>query len=157
MTQEKTQFRLNLNGISLELEGDRAFVEEMYRQIMRDIEEAKRRNQAAAKPAASRAKAKAGEAAARKARRDAVVWIHRCSELVHKIYMTSPEELGEVGQLTFLDPERVATLYIQDRLLPKLMPQFDKGQTLWAELTPAGRQKIASVSHGMTEPGMPKP
>ena len=41
---QQTQFRLNFNGISLELEGDRAFVDDMYRDIMRDIEEAKRRN-----------------------------------------------------------------------------------------------------------------
>jgi len=93
MNQEKTQFRLNLNGISLELEGEKAFVEQMYRDIMKDIEEARRRNKAIAiKASGSKASAKEAEALRHRARRDSVVWIHRCSELVHKIYMASPED-----------------------------------------------------------------
>lgn len=151
MNQEKTQFRLNLNGISLELEGEKAFVEQMYRDIMKDIEEARRRNKAIElKSSASKASAKEAEALRHRARRDSVVWIHRCSELVHKIYMASPEDLGQLRQIQAIDTEKIATLYIDDKLLPKLMPQFDKGQTLWAELTPAGRHKIASASTGLT-------
>lgn len=150
MNQEKTQFRLNLNGISLELDGERSFVEEMYRRIMQDIEEARRRNKAAgASKSASTSKSPAKSA---KPRRDAVVWIHRCSELVHKIYMASPDEFSSLRQLQCFDPEQIGTMYVSDKLLPKLMPQFDKGQTLWAELTPAGRQKIASASVPLTTP-----
>lgn len=137
--EKKTQFRLNLNGIVLDLEGDRAFVEEMYKEIMRDIEEAKRRNERVNQTPAERKRAK------RKPKQESVLWIHRCSPLVHKIYMASPDDLEESPILSHIDHTKLGTLYIDHALLSKLMPQFDRGQTLWAELTPAGRERIANA------------
>ncbi len=159
MNNEYTHFCLNLNGISLELEGERSFVEEMYRQIMRDIEEARRRNLAAQPQAASQAPLKAssatdpGQAPRPRATpsREQVIWIHRCSPLVHRIYMGTPQELSESPVLGAIQLDRVATLYIDDALLPKLLPRFERGQTLWAELTAAGKQQMSAL-----RPPLPK-
>ena len=45
MSQDQhTRFQLTFNGISLELHGEKEFVEEMYREVMADLEEARARN-----------------------------------------------------------------------------------------------------------------
>lgn len=144
---EQTQFRLNLNGISLELEGDRAFVDAMYRDIMRDIEEAKRRNTTRQKRDAKRSgkHRRPSKGAAPQPQQDGIIWVHRCSTLVHKIYMAGPQDLQGSAVLRNVDPEGLGTLYIEHSLLPKLMPRFERGQTLWAELTPSGRERIANA------------
>lgn len=157
MAQDTTRFQLSLHGISLELSGERDFVEEMYREIMRDIEVARAR-MLAGQPSGLQQAIVSEEPTLqldmpRESPRpkgppvqEQVIWLHRCSELVHKIYMTSASDLARVMPLRHVNKERIATLYVEDKLLSKLMPQFDRGQTLWAELTRAGRKKIAEAS-----------
>ena len=50
--------------------------------------------------------------------------------------------------LRAFDPDHLYTLYVEDPLLSKMMPRFGRGQTLWAELTTAGRRKIAEATGG---------
>lgn len=155
---EQTQFKLSLNGITLELSGDQAFVEEMYREIMRDIEEARarmargERSQFTPRRAAKGSGASSAPSGEKDRPFEHIVWVHRCSELVHKIYMASPQDLGRVKPLRHLDPAHLATMYVEDRLLSRLMPQYDRGQTLWAELTQAGRARIAEASAAKPRP-----
>jgi hypothetical protein len=179
-SQDITRFQLSLHGIVLELEGERDFVDEMYRDIMRDIEEARAR-QLSGKPSGLEHVSGTGglhppkpslkpppafghglddvptevsqDARARKLRTspqraEHVVWLHRCSELVHKIYMAAPRDLNKLGVFHNINVSQAATVYIEDGLLSDLLPQFDRGQTLWAELTRAGRKKIAEASLG---------
>jgi hypothetical protein len=75
-----------------------------------------------------------------------VVWIHRCNDLVHKIYMANHNDLRTHEVFGLIRPEQLGILYIEDPLLNQLLPRFEMGQTLWAELTPAGRKKIAEAA-----------
>lgn len=156
--QQQTRFQLSVSGISLELHGEREFVEEMYREIMGALEEARARNARGeasmfsapsreAKPGAQLVKPGQKKApASRRARADHVIWVHRCTPLVNKIYMANPPELAKIKMLSIFELAHMATLYVEDGLLSTLLPQFDRGQTLWAELTVAGRRKIAEAS-----------
>jgi hypothetical protein len=165
MSDEAVRFQLNLNGILLEIEGERSFVEAMYREVIKDIEEARRRqlNPAPAQPqqaaAAPQPRAVSGTGisvtnpqgnpkvpAGRARAQQGVVWIHRCNELVHKIYMSSPQDLRTHSAFDILNPDKIGILYIEDPLISQLLPRFESGQTLWAELTPAGRKKIAEAA-----------
>lgn len=164
--KELTRFQLNLHGIALELEGERDFVDEMYRDIMRDIEEARARL-LQGKPSGLESKHSASKSTSKKKGirlpdslgeeptelldteprpADHVIWLHRCSSLVHKIYMTNRRELGGVAAFQHINASFLKTAYIEDELLSSLLPRYDKGQTLWAELTRAGRAKIAEAS-----------
>ncbi len=161
-SQDMTRFKLTLHGIGLELEGERDFVEEMYRNIMNDIEVARAR-QRAGQPSglestSQREHAHSGASstdrtqefvrskhAPRDYAADRVIWLHRCSELVHKIYMTNTKDLAKVNPFRALNQAHVRTVYVQDKLLSSIMPQYDRGQTLWAELTRAGRKRIAEA------------
>lgn len=177
---EETKFQLSLNGISLEVSGEREFVEEMYRAIMADIEEARRRLHqgvvtglssssapaVSAKPAQN-TPAKVSPSTKQRQNFEQVVWVHRCTSLVNKIYMASPRDLHRTKVLSKLNINHLATLYVEDKLMTRILPQFEKGQTLWAELTTAGRAKIAEASAPSTTkaekertdrlPGMVKP
>lgn len=164
--QELTRFQLNLHGIALELEGERDFVDEMYRDIMRDIEEARARH-LEGRPSGLEPKPSSVKGATKKKKlrlpsslddeptellghvprpEEHVIWLHRCSDLVHKIYMTNRRELSNVAPFHCINPAFIKTAYIEDSLLSTLLPRYDKGQTLWAELTRAGREKIAEAS-----------
>ena len=147
MSDEKTtRFHFVLSGVELEIAGDRGFVEAMYKQIMQDIEEARqavasgRRPQGAEAPASPKRRARA--IGGRK-----VVWIHRTSEMMHKIYMSSPDEISAAPVLRNFDTSRIAAIYAEKELV-RLVVRDDPGQTLWAELTEAGRRKIAEAKPG---------
>lgn len=156
---EETKFQLSLNGISLEVSGEREFVEEMYRAIMADIEEARRRLHQGAmtkltspsapvadnKPAKS-APVKVSASSKQRQNFEQVVWVHRCTSLVNKIYMASPRDLRRTKVLSKINLDHLATLYVEGKLMTRILPQFERGQTLWAELTTAGRAKIAEAS-----------
>ncbi len=147
MSDEATRFTLSFNGISIEIEGDKDFVEEMYREVMADIEEAKRRigNTIGARSGAAKASAKTPKLPTPQER---VIWVYRCNPLVHKIYMTSVLVVAENPAFEAFEPQQLNAVYVEEPLLTKLMPQFNKGQTLWAELTAHGREKIAEASAG---------
>lgn len=163
MAEDHTEhFQLNLNGISLEISGDYDFVQSMYRRVMSDIEEARARMLRGEGPApkAAPAPAKKGslsvsEIKQRERSRPAyaavdnrVIWLHRTNSMVNKIYMANVEEISKTRMLRAFDPEHLYTLYVEDPLLSKMMPKFGRGQTLWAELTTAGRRKIAEATGG---------
>ncbi len=66
--------------------------------------------------------------------------------MVHKIYMASVDDIQASPLFELLDPASIATLYVRDPLLARALPKFERGQTLWAELTAAGRRKIAQAT-----------
>lgn len=146
MSDDMTHFQLNLNGISLELSGEREFVEFMYRRIMRDVEEAKRRMLDSEHKSQQKSSSRAARRAHAQPPDDPVIWLHRCNDMVHKIYMASPENLKGAQVFSSMDLSVLSRIYLQDPLLSRVLPRFDRGQTLWAELTAAGRQKIAEAT-----------
>jgi len=144
MSTDKTDhFQLNLNGIQLEISGERSFVQHMYREVMRDLEEARRRA-LEAKRRGPRGKKK--RVSRRERPEPNVIWLHRVSDMVHKIYMASHSDLDDSPLFDVLDRSVLGTLYVEDNLLPRALPRFARGQTLWAELTSVGRRKIAEAT-----------
>jgi hypothetical protein len=141
--ENTTHFQFSLATIQLELSGDREFVERMYRTIMRDIEEAR-----SVEPSAIAPK---NETPQEKRTRTVpidrqVVWVHRCSEMMHKIYMSSPEELSRAHLLRTIDPTRLSVVYAADECIDMILPKVEQGHTLWSELTEKGKAKIQSAT-----------
>lgn len=134
--ENSTQFQFRLGGIELEISGDREFVEQMYMRVMRDIEAARRglveTPAAAPTPAAPRAAQ--------------ILWVHRCSPMMHKIYMSSPAELEKAHVMRQIDTSRVKILFADKSVFERILPGVEKGATLWAELTAMGRKRIAEVT-----------
>ncbi|MEM1350359.1 MAG: hypothetical protein AAGI01_17500 [Myxococcota bacterium] len=139
-TDETDHFQLNFNGIQLEISGERSFVQHMYREVMRDLEEARRRA-LQAKPSSGKKRVKSRERP-----EPNVIWLHRVSDMVHKIYMASHHDLDGSPLFDVLDRPTIGTLYVEDNLLPRALQRFARGQTLWAELTSVGRRKIAEAT-----------
>lgn len=147
MSEDSTHFELKLNGIVLEISGDRDFVDHMYRLVMRDLEEARERvRQGITTPPTTPSSARPVRPTD-----DPVVWLHRCTDMVHKIYMASSSDLGGTPLFQVLDPRHLGVFYVEDELFRRHLPQFERGQTLWAELTPAGRAQIREAGRQTRE------
>lgn len=142
---DTTHFHFDFGGITLELSGERAFVEKMYKQVMRDVAEAR---SGALTPSKSEAKAGGGgrgwmQAGPSKRRS---VWVHRCSDLMRKIYMATPTDVSGSILGTCIDSEPVGVIYIDKSAFSGVFPEMDDGQTLWAEFTAAGKVKLAEAT-----------
>jgi hypothetical protein len=139
--ENTTHFQFSLAAIQLEISGERQFVERMYRTIMRDIEEARNlpAGSMGGKDEQSPKRAKLSPIDRQ------VVWVHRCSEMMHKIYMSSPEEIARAYVLRAFDPTQLAVVYANDECIDMILPKVEKGHTLWAELTEKGRKRIQNA------------
>lgn len=153
MTEEDlTHFHFDFGGITLELSGERHFVEKMYRQVMKDVEAARAMPAALpTPPAASQGGPFHGGEASETKSEDPhsmhqAIWVHRCSEMIRKIYMTTQHEINKSIIGRCIDPRAIGVLFVDKGVLEKILLDLDKGQTLWAEFTPAGRQKIAEMT-----------
>lgn len=133
--ENSTHFQFRLGGIELEISGERTFVEKMYQRVMRDIEQARR--QVVPPPADESSSAEV---------ESRIVWVHRCSSMMHKIYMSSPTELSRASLLRCIDPSSVKILYAEKDVFEHILPNGGRGQTLWAELTERGRRRIAAAA-----------
>jgi hypothetical protein len=150
-SENSTHFQFSLAAIDLEISGERAFVEKMYRIIMQDIEAARALPAPDAKSTAKTASpadmgatiSSHGQKRPKTVSPDSqVVWVHRCSEMMHKIYMSSPEELSRAPLMRVLDPKHIAVLFADEEVVDVILPKVEKGHTLWAELTAKGRKRI---------------
>lgn len=137
--ENSTHFQFRLGGIELEISGERAFVEKMYERVMRDIELAR-------KKVAKTEAAKEGVAATDAEREGQILWVHRCSPMMHKIYMSSPPELDRCPLLKAVDTAALSVVFVEKGMFELVLPKGGKGNTLWAELTEKGRQKIAEAA-----------
>ncbi len=133
---DHTHFRFDFGGITLELEGKRPFVERMYRRVMQDVVEARRQTEGEEKSSPSK----------KLLEKKPSVWVHRCSDMMRKIYMVSRADIGESALGEFTDVEAIGNVYIQKGLLADFFPEIKDGQTLWAEFTPVGRKKIEEAT-----------
>lgn len=134
-SENSTQFQFRLGGIELEISGTQAFVEKMYARVMRDIESSQQHTV----PAQSASDPEAfvdGK----------LVWVHRCSPMMHKIYMSSPAELTRSPLMRAFDAGAVKILFADKSVFDRVLPAIEKGATLWAELTETGRRRIAGTA-----------
>ena len=139
--ENSTQFQFRLGGIELEIEGERAFVEKMYSRVMRDIE-------AARHVIAKSSDANPGLAA----RQRQITWVHRCSPMMHKIYMSSPAQLDKSPLMRSIETSAVNIVFADKSVFERVLPSIEKGATLWAELTARGRKRIAEATKVTGEP-----
>jgi hypothetical protein len=140
--ENSTHFQFRLGGIGLEIEGDREFVEQMYRRVMRDIESVRKR------VAARRAEEEAPPRpeADDSIRRRQILWVHRCTPMMHKIYMSAPAEVDESPLLRMFETTRLNVIFADRDSFEQILPGGGAGQTMWAELTEKGRQRIAEAA-----------
>lgn len=137
--ENSTHFQFRLGGIELEISGDRDFVERMYQRVMRDIEVARKRvaNQAPETPP---------EDVADEERKNQILWVHRCSSMMHKIYMSSPAELDKSPLMRSFETTAVNIVFADRAVFDMVLPSIEKGATLWAELTKEGRERIKAAA-----------
>lgn len=133
--QNSTQFQFRLGGIELEISGDRGFVEQMYARVMRDIEHAR---QSLAQDA--------NELEQARLREKQILWVHRCSPMMHKIYMSSPAELDKSPLMRHFETTAVNIVFADRGVFERVLPSIEKGATLWAELTERGKKRIAQAA-----------
>lgn len=144
---ERTQFRFDFGGITLELTGERAFVQEMYRRVMEDVQQARARAEQAPKVRGEgkQSSSKAIQSQAPPALPRSV-WVHRSDDLMRKIYMVSEEDVGKSWLAHFLNEAYITSVYVDKPLFETFFPGLDGGQTLWAEFTGEGRRRIAEAT-----------
>lgn len=141
LSDDTTHFQFSLSGIELEISGERSFVEKFYRRIMKDIEASR-----SWAPTDSKAAPKSEDPRPRSnATEEPVIWVHRCNEMMHKIYMSSPGEVSKATILRAVDTDFVSVVFADDELVERVLPSIERGHTLWAELTEAGRRRIAEA------------
>ncbi|OIP41857.1 MAG: hypothetical protein AUK47_05750 [Deltaproteobacteria bacterium CG2_30_63_29] len=143
--KEYTKFRLNLQQFSVELAGEKTFVEELYRKVYRDLlpllstpePTPKEIDPAPAEPASY-------------ARLD-YTWVYKCTPHYNKVYVI---ENGVVTHSVFgryVDPRRLRRIYL-DHTKPPLFSELSSGnRTLWAEITPEGRRMIEEAAQRRDE------
>lgn len=125
----QSQFQFESNDVRIEIEGERSFVEEAYRRVMRDVDAAREGD---------------ADPRAREPARDEVVWIIRCTPMMRRIYMAESLDLEESPVADVLDVDHLGTAYLDAESFDVLLPTLrDRDDTLWAELTEAGRRRIA--------------
>jgi hypothetical protein len=141
--ENSTHFQFRLGGIELEIEGDREFVERMYERVMRDIESVRRRGPAAPP---ERPPIDAPRKDESNPRDRQILWVHRCSPMMRKIYMSSPAELDESPLLRAFETADLSVVFADRNCFDEILPGGGRGQTMWSELTEQGRRTIAEAS-----------
>lgn len=135
---DKTRFHFNFGGIKLELAGDRKFVERMYQQVMRDVQTS--RNRATQKGRLGAPQKKEGS------EKKPSVWVHRCGDMMRKIYMASENDVEKSALGKVIDVTVLENLYLNRDVFPDFFPDMEGGYTLWAEFTTVGRQKLSEAT-----------
>ncbi|QDG53987.1 hypothetical protein FIV42_25575 [Persicimonas caeni] len=132
-SEETVRFQFNFRGVQVEISGERRFVDEMYQELMRDIE--------AARLGASERKDEL-----KLPDDEGLVWVHRCSSMMRKIYMATTDDIGFTLLSNALDARQLSSIYVDKQVFDRFMPNIAKDRTLWAELTEEGRRTINSAS-----------
>ena len=135
---KRTHFRFDFGGIQLELSGEREFVQEMYKEVMRDVERARE--------AVGQGEGKARKNGAKGGQQKPSIWLYRASELIRKIYMVARDEVEETILGGALEFGELGGVFIDKEVFGEFFPKMDGSQTLWAEFTAAGKELIAEAS-----------
>lgn len=171
--ENQTQFRFDFGGILVEVSGEREFVQELYRRVMRDVETARKAatgltdwpvapagSSSSASTSASTSTSTSAERAESKEtgsgpisrpgwKAPEAIWVHRSSELMRKIYMVAVKDVLKTPLGPLLDVGALSNLYVDKEIFETFFPKVANNQTLWAEFTREGRDKIAEVTEPM--------
>ena len=165
MSDEKhTQFRFDFGGILVEVSGEKDFVQEIYRRVMEDVEaarkaatglkdwpgqEAKKSAPAKEQPQEQREAPDSGPISKPGWRAPEAIWVHRSSDLMRKIYMVAVKDVLKTRLGPLLDVSALSNIYVDKAVFDQFFPKLENNQTLWAEFTRQGRDKIAEVTEPM--------
>lgn len=134
MDDETTiRFQFDCEGIQVDISGERAFVDEMYRRLMRDIETV--RQKAADRRADDDEGAPAPE----------LFVLQRCGELMRTIYLVTADDLVGIGPLSPIDLAQLETVYVEKSLFDQFSREDSSIETLWSQLTEAGMEKLGEA------------
>jgi hypothetical protein len=177
---EHTRFRLNLPNFSIELAGERSFVEELYRKVYRDLlplieasatQNAQPMSAPEGKPLASgkqtafaqtipvtaAAPPPHGAPDPNSLHRNDYTWIYNCTSHYNKVYVIENQVILHSFYGRFLNPQRIRRIYIdRDTKSTLFKPLAAGNRTLWAEITPEGRRMIEEAAQKRRDQ-QPKP
>lgn len=135
-----TRFRLNLPGFTVELQGQRTFVEDLYRKISRDLAPmlaAAAEGRPIKTPMANAATA--AQPQNMPTRRNGYTWMYFCSHLFNKVYVVENAAVEATPLGRFIDLDRVRRIYVDAERGTVFDSLTDDNRTLWAEFTEEGR------------------
>lgn len=155
---EYTRFRLNLPQFSIEISGEKTFVEELYRKVQADLlpllenpgKAAQIHAQSSSPSVASMAQSggRGGPPAIDESNvpRMDYTWIYSCTTHYNKVYVVENRVINHSIFGRYIDARRVRRIYI-DRDKTRLFKELSSGtNTLWAEITPEGRKMIEQAA-----------
>lgn len=129
--------KFECGGATVELSGDRKFVERMYRRLMDDIEEARRR---------VRDRAGEVEIPTPEKKKRPTAWVSRCGEMMRKVYMFSESELESTPLEGIVDLEELSTVHVSREVFSRFFCDHENKKTLWSKFAPEAREKLAELS-----------
>ncbi|MDX9719950.1 MAG: hypothetical protein RBU37_04320 [Myxococcota bacterium] len=135
-----TRFRLNLAQFSVELAGEKNFVEELYRKVYRDLLpliNTPKPGPEAITPQPVDNKANPGQD---------YTWIYSCTPHYNKVYVVENSVLVHSIFGRHLDPRRLRRIYLDRANSPLFRDLASGNRTLWAEITPEGRRMIEAAA-----------
>lgn len=145
---EYTKFRLNLSQFSVELAGEKTFVEELYRKVYRDLLPLLSTSQPTPKAIDPK------PAEPRSYSRLDYTWIYACTPHYNKVYVVENSVITHSIFGRVLDPQRLRRVYLDKPKGGRLFSELSAGnRTLWAEITPEGRRMIEEAAgRGLPDP-----
>jgi hypothetical protein len=83
------------------------------------------------------------------------VWVYLESEFLNKVYVMESSALGHSLLGRFVDADRVRRVHTHDREALGTSGLHEADQTVWAEVTEAGRAHLRGVLRAHQEAGKP--
>jgi len=126
----RTQFRLDLPGLEIDISGDKRFVEDLFGRISHDLLPilTGQGNQPAPGMESS----------------ESYTWVYGCTEYFNKVYAVRDAQIEASILGRCVAPGKIGRIYL-DREEGPLFPALAQGQqTLWAEFTEEGREHLSS-------------
>lgn len=133
---DDARFRFNFGELTLELSGEREFVERMYHRVMRDVEEVRIRCEAKLDP----------DEVIQERDQKTSVWLHRCGSMMRKIYMAARKDIMDTALGEVIDADEIRSVYLDKEAFAHFFRELEHGYTLWAEFTSVGREKIEEAT-----------
>jgi hypothetical protein len=133
---DQTRYFVSTHGLEVTLEGPRRLVEELYREISRDLALLPREEAPPSGDPAAEAPAWGS------------IWVYLRTEHLHKVYLVEREALAHHLMGRFLDVDRVRRVHAHEPEALLFAALEEDDQTLWAEVTEAGRAWLREVAQG---------
>lgn len=126
----RTQFRLDLPGLEIEISGDKRFVEDLFGRISHDLLPVLTGQPDQELPGTEPSQS--------------YTWIYGCTEYFNKVYAVRDTQINASILGGCIRTAKLRRIYLDQEEGP-LFPALAQGQqTLWAEFTEEGREHLSS-------------